>query len=183
MKNWEVEASFKTKLADWRTIDQDNYTFAMNGGPPQTGDHMLKVGTYNAIIAPNEYYSPAKSDFSSSHKTFKVCSTNDVYLVFDHVITPELENDANVRMGGARGLQWPTGCFISLEALGSHEERLCWFQRVWIPPVQHKHTRLISQQQRRKDHSKVTWRLDRHPRCDGRYRKRRLEGAKARNVV
>lgn len=32
---------------------------------------MLKVGTYNAIIAPNEFYSPAASDFTSSHKTFK----------------------------------------------------------------------------------------------------------------
>ena len=32
---------------------------------------MLKVGTYNAIIKPNEYYSPEHSDFASSHKTFK----------------------------------------------------------------------------------------------------------------
>ncbi|GAB7348150.1 hypothetical protein MBLNU459_g6166t1 [Dothideomycetes sp. NU459] len=71
VKNWEVEASFKSQLSDWRTIDQENYSFAINGGPGQTGEHMLKVGTYNAIIAPNEYYSPEKSDFASSHKTFK----------------------------------------------------------------------------------------------------------------
>ncbi|KAK3673121.1 hypothetical protein LTR78_006961 [Recurvomyces mirabilis] len=71
VKNWEVEASFKTKLQDWRTIDHANYTFAINGGPPQSAEHMLKVGTYNAIIAPNEYYSPVNSDFASSHKTFK----------------------------------------------------------------------------------------------------------------
>lgn len=32
---------------------------------------MLKVGTYNAIIAANEFYSPENSDFASSHKTFK----------------------------------------------------------------------------------------------------------------
>jgi hypothetical protein len=32
---------------------------------------MLKVGTYNAIMSPNEYYDPTKSDFASSHKTFK----------------------------------------------------------------------------------------------------------------
>jgi hypothetical protein len=31
----------------------------------------LQVGTYNAIIAPNEYYDPNYSDFASSHKTFK----------------------------------------------------------------------------------------------------------------
>ncbi|KAK5175276.1 uncharacterized protein LTR77_000413 [Saxophila tyrrhenica] len=71
VKNWEVEASFKPRLSDWRTIDHDNYTFAMNGGSPQSAEHMLKVGTYNAIIEPNEYYDPNNSDFASSHKTFK----------------------------------------------------------------------------------------------------------------
>ena len=71
VKNWEVEASFKPNLKDWRTIDHANYSFAINGGPPQTAEHMLKVGTYNAIIAPNEFYSPTNSDFASSHKTFK----------------------------------------------------------------------------------------------------------------
>ncbi|KAF2794080.1 hypothetical protein K505DRAFT_242876 [Melanomma pulvis-pyrius CBS 109.77] len=71
VKNWEVEASFKPSLADWRTIDAPNYSFAINGSAPQTAEHMLQQGTYNAIIAPNEYYSPAYSDFASSHKTFK----------------------------------------------------------------------------------------------------------------
>lgn len=71
VKNWEVEASFKPEIEDWRTIDRPNYTFAINGGPPQTAEHMLKVGTYNAIIAPNDFYDPTKSDFASSHKTFK----------------------------------------------------------------------------------------------------------------
>lgn len=71
VKNWEIEASFKTKLSDWRSVDQENYTFSINGGPPQPAEHMLKVGTYNAVIAPNEYYSPENSDFASSHKTFK----------------------------------------------------------------------------------------------------------------
>ena len=71
VKNWEVEASFKTRLQDWRTIDPDKYSFAMCGGPPVSGEYMLKSGTYNAIISPNEYYSPDNSDFASSHKTFK----------------------------------------------------------------------------------------------------------------
>lgn len=71
VKNWEIEASFKTSISDWRTIDHSNYTFSVNGGPPQSAEHMLSVGTYNAIIAPNEFYSPEHADFSSSHKTFK----------------------------------------------------------------------------------------------------------------
>lgn len=71
MKNWEIEASFKTDIADWRTIDQANYTFSVNGGPPQSAEHMLSVGTYNALIAPNEFYGSEHADFASSHKTFK----------------------------------------------------------------------------------------------------------------
>ena len=71
MKNWEVEASFKSKLSDWRTVDHQKYSFAINGGPPQSAEHMLQVGTYNAILSSNEFYSPATSDFASSHKTFK----------------------------------------------------------------------------------------------------------------
>ncbi|KAK3358048.1 hypothetical protein B0T25DRAFT_176115 [Lasiosphaeria hispida] len=71
VKNWEIEASYKTDLKDWRTVDTSNYSFAVNGGPPQTGEHMLKVGTYNAIIEPNEFYCPAHSSFDASHKTFK----------------------------------------------------------------------------------------------------------------
>jgi hypothetical protein len=71
VKNWEIEASYKLDLADWRTIDPAHYTFAVNGQPPTPAAHMLKVGTYNAIIAPNAYYSPEHSDFASSHVTFK----------------------------------------------------------------------------------------------------------------
>jgi len=44
---------------------------SLNGAPVQNTEHMLKVVMYNAIIAPNEYYSPERSDFASSDKTFK----------------------------------------------------------------------------------------------------------------
>ncbi|KAF7596828.1 hypothetical protein BBP40_012428 [Aspergillus hancockii] len=71
VKNWEIEASFKTSLADWRTVDPKTYTFSLNGGPPQTGDHMLQVGTYNALLTPSSYYDPAHNDFETSHKAFK----------------------------------------------------------------------------------------------------------------
>ncbi|KAK1146786.1 hypothetical protein N8T08_002547 [Aspergillus melleus] len=71
VKNWEIEASFKTSLSDWRTIDHTKYKFSLNGGPPQSGEHMLKVGTYNALITPNKYYDPEHNDFEKSHKSFK----------------------------------------------------------------------------------------------------------------
>jgi hypothetical protein len=44
VKNWEVEASFKPVLDDWRTVDHANYTFAINGSEPQGAENMLKVG-------------------------------------------------------------------------------------------------------------------------------------------
>ncbi|PWY87383.1 hypothetical protein BO70DRAFT_420988, partial [Aspergillus heteromorphus CBS 117.55] len=71
VKNWEIEASYKTSLADWRTIDRSKYFVTLNGGPKLTGEHMLEVGTYNALITPNSYYDPAHNDFSASHKSFK----------------------------------------------------------------------------------------------------------------
>lgn len=71
VKNWEIEASFKTSLDDWRTIDRSNYSFSTNGLPPQGAEHMLKVGTYNALLTSNEFYCPKHSNFTSSHKTFK----------------------------------------------------------------------------------------------------------------
>jgi hypothetical protein len=71
VKNWEIEASFKSNVSEWRTINPSRYTFAMNGGPVESADKMLKEGTYNAIISPNQYYSPENSDFEASHTTFK----------------------------------------------------------------------------------------------------------------
>jgi hypothetical protein len=43
VKNWEVEASFKPNLDDWRTVDHTNYSFAINGSEPQGAENMLKV--------------------------------------------------------------------------------------------------------------------------------------------
>lgn len=74
VKNWEIEASFKTDVTTWRTIDSSSYKFSVNGGDLQDAEHMLKVGTYNAIINPglgNAYYSDKHTDFEKSHEVFK----------------------------------------------------------------------------------------------------------------
>lgn len=83
VKNWEIEASHKMKLDEWRTIDQSKYTFAINGGPPQDGEHMLKVGTYNAIITPNQYYDPGKTDLDKSHSIFRDMMPNFAWEVVE----------------------------------------------------------------------------------------------------
>lgn len=71
VKNWEIEASFKMDCKDWRTIDAERYSFAVNGLPPISAERFLELGSYNAIIMPNGLYSPEHSDFGSSHKAFK----------------------------------------------------------------------------------------------------------------
>ncbi|RTE68355.1 hypothetical protein BHE90_017267 [Fusarium euwallaceae] len=71
VKNWEIEASYKPEPEEWRTVNHDKYQFRLNGGPPQLAKSMAEVGTYNALIGPNKYYSPEHMDFSASHKTFK----------------------------------------------------------------------------------------------------------------
>ncbi|KAK0630908.1 hypothetical protein B0T17DRAFT_616499 [Bombardia bombarda] len=71
VKNWEIEASYKMDLKDWRTVDTSNYTFSVNAGPAQSGEHMLRVGTYSAVIEPNEFYCPRHATFDGSHKSFK----------------------------------------------------------------------------------------------------------------
>ncbi|CAH0050733.1 unnamed protein product [Clonostachys solani] len=71
VKNWEIEASYKPNPKEWRTINAEKYQFRLNGGPPQPAEAMARLGTYNALIEPNKYYSPEHNDFSASHKTFK----------------------------------------------------------------------------------------------------------------
>ena len=89
VKNWEIEASFKTNLSEWRTINPDEYSFSINGRKAQTGQDMLRTGTYNAIIQPgNEYYSPEHSTFAQSHKTFKRMMPTFAWEVLDVVGAP-----------------------------------------------------------------------------------------------
>lgn len=71
VKNWEIEASFKTDYKDWRTIDQSNYTFSLNGGRNIPGEEMTRIGTYNALLTKSELYDPSTNNFEDSHRTFK----------------------------------------------------------------------------------------------------------------
>lgn len=43
IKNWEVEASHKLDVSEWRTVNPKAYKFSCNGGAFQDGEHMLRV--------------------------------------------------------------------------------------------------------------------------------------------
>lgn len=59
VKNWEIEASHKTKASEWRTVDPKSYTFAINGGKPQDAEHMLKV--YVPFLSPSQFSQTLRS--------------------------------------------------------------------------------------------------------------------------
>ncbi|KAI0410825.1 hypothetical protein F5X98DRAFT_79512 [Xylaria grammica] len=88
VKNWEIEASFKTRLADWRTVDFTRYSFAIDGRAPVSAEHMLRVGTYNAVLGAGAYYDPAAMDFGASHKTFKRMMPTFAWEVLDVYTEP-----------------------------------------------------------------------------------------------
>jgi hypothetical protein len=71
VKNWEIEASFKTDPQDFRTVHPSEYRFFVNGKESQAAQNMTEIGTYNALIAPNEYYSPNHCSYDQSHMIFK----------------------------------------------------------------------------------------------------------------
>lgn len=82
VKNWEIEASHKTLLSDWRTIDPAKFTFSMNGGPARSAEETLQIGTYNAILdGGTEWYDARWMDFKSSHDAFSRAMKNFAWEV------------------------------------------------------------------------------------------------------
>jgi hypothetical protein len=48
-----------------------------------SAQHMVNVGTYNALISPSEFYCPARASFDDSHKTFKSMMPTFAWEVLD----------------------------------------------------------------------------------------------------
>ncbi len=60
MKTWEMEASHKPDLTQWRTIEHGNYSIQANGGEKLDGEDAAKVGNYNALMADSKEYKKCK---------------------------------------------------------------------------------------------------------------------------
>ena len=148
VKNWEIEASFKTRLSDWRTINQERYTFGMNGGPSSKVDYMLKQGTYNAILPSSEYYCPVHNDMSLSHKTFKRMMPTFAWEV--------LETYGSLPKVGCRWRHW-----------GWMKNDYVAFNQ-YVPSLTQRVLRrsLLTTQTRRESHGQGPWRPYRCPGCD-----------------
>ncbi|XP_059444448.1 pathogen-related protein-like [Corylus avellana] len=76
LKSWDMEFSHKTRLKDCKTINPDKFKLFINGREGLTGEEILRLGTYNALLKnslPKEfqYYKPEEETFESSHKAFR----------------------------------------------------------------------------------------------------------------
>ena len=50
VKTWEMEATHKTDLNQWVTVDPNNYTVKINGVDTMDGSEAKEIGNYNAIM-------------------------------------------------------------------------------------------------------------------------------------
>ena len=50
VKTWEFEASHKSSMDQWTTIEHPNYEVQINEGPCMDGSHVMQMGNYNAIM-------------------------------------------------------------------------------------------------------------------------------------
>ncbi|KMT13304.1 hypothetical protein BVRB_4g085620 [Beta vulgaris subsp. vulgaris] len=77
IKSWEMELSHKTHLRDFKTISPDKFKLFVNGREGLTGEEVLKLGSYNALLKtslPEEYqpyYNAKEESFESSHDAFQ----------------------------------------------------------------------------------------------------------------
>ncbi|KAK4849931.1 hypothetical protein QYF36_002172 [Acer negundo] len=76
IKSWEMEVSHKTRLHDLKTINPDKFQLFVNGREGLSGEEVIKLGTYNALLKtslPDEfkYYKAEEETFTSSHEAFR----------------------------------------------------------------------------------------------------------------
>ncbi|KAK0601235.1 hypothetical protein LWI29_022364 [Acer saccharum] len=76
IKSWEMELSHKTRLQDFKTINPDKFQLFVNGRKGLSGEEVLKLGSYNALLKtslPEEfkYYKAEEETFTSSHDAFR----------------------------------------------------------------------------------------------------------------
>ena len=60
MKTWEMEASHKVDINQWKTIVHEKYCVQTNGGPVLDGKVAAEIGNYNALMLESEAYQKCK---------------------------------------------------------------------------------------------------------------------------
>ncbi|OVA15163.1 hypothetical protein BVC80_1727g32 [Macleaya cordata] len=76
IKTWEMELSHKSRLQDFKTINPDKFKLFVNGREGLSGEEVLKLGSYNALLKtslPEEFqcYKADQESFESSVDVFQ----------------------------------------------------------------------------------------------------------------
>jgi len=77
VKTWEMEASHKSDISQWTTIDHNDYNVQYNGGPITPGETAKEIGNYNWLFAQcsGDLWEQS-TDFHSTHQKFTGALTN-----------------------------------------------------------------------------------------------------------
>ncbi|XP_072968606.1 pathogen-related protein-like [Typha angustifolia] len=76
IKTWEMELSHKTRIGDFKSINPAKFKYSVNGRKGLTGEEVLTLGSYNALLQsslPPELrgYDADAESFESSHDVFR----------------------------------------------------------------------------------------------------------------
>ena len=55
-----MEATHKTDISQWRTINEEKYCIQTNGGPVIEGAAAKEIGNYNVLMMESEVYQKCK---------------------------------------------------------------------------------------------------------------------------
>ncbi|KAL9955303.1 hypothetical protein ACROYT_G036608 [Oculina patagonica] len=71
VKSWEMEASHKTRIEDWQTVDREAFTIRGNNQRPFNLKEVIEEGSYNILMQNQPLYNSEAETFESSHNLFR----------------------------------------------------------------------------------------------------------------
>lgn len=71
VKTWEMEATHKTRLEDWQTIDREAFTLCANNQRSFSAKDIMEMGSYNTVMQNQPLYDSEVHSFEASHGLFR----------------------------------------------------------------------------------------------------------------
>jgi len=71
VKTWEMEASHKTQVEDWQSVDREAFTLRANNQRSFNLKEVVEEGNYNTLMQNQPLYDSSAHTFKSSHDLFR----------------------------------------------------------------------------------------------------------------
>ncbi|EDV21560.1 uncharacterized protein TRIADDRAFT_29994 [Trichoplax adhaerens] len=71
VKTWEMEASHKVLVKDWKSVDTQKFCLRTNKGKKFSVENLIKLGSYNCLMQGQPLYDANTHTFQSSHENFR----------------------------------------------------------------------------------------------------------------